>query len=120
MRSTVNHAWTTSIKKIAVVYQDDAFGKEGLDTFSASIQKRGTAAAAAAPVPRGTVDVAKAIEVIAAAKPQAVLMIGQAKPNAAFIKGMRLNGVAPQFLVLSISSGIHAELKEAAGGIVVL
>ena len=46
-------------------------------------------------------------------------MIGQAKPNAAFIKGMRLNGVAPQFLVLSISSGIHAELKEAAGGIVV-
>jgi branched-chain amino acid transport system substrate-binding protein len=119
IEAAINHAWTLGVTKMAVLYQDDAFGKEGLDAFSASMQKRGVTAVAAAPVPRATVDVAKAIEVIAAAKPQAVLLIAQAKPNAAFIKGMRLKGQAPQFLVLSISSGIHAELKDAAAGIIV-
>ena len=119
IEAAVNHAWTIGIKKIAVLYQDDAFGKEGLEALNASMQKRGAAPSAVAPVPRGTVDVAKAIDVIAAAQPQAVIMIGQAKPNAAFIKGLRLKGVSPQFFVLSVSSGLHAELKEPAAGVIV-
>ncbi len=119
IEAAVNHAWTIGIKKIAVVYQDDAFGKEGLEALDASMQKRGAAPAAVAPVPRGTVDVAKAIEVIAAAQPQAVLLIGQSKPGAAFIKGLRLKGLSPQFFVLSVSSGLHADLKEPAAGVIV-
>ena len=119
IEAAVNHAWTIGIKKIAVLYQDDAFGKEGIEAFNASMEKRGAKAAAVAPVPRGTVDVAKAIDVISAAQPQAVLLIGQAKPNAAFIQGMHLKGLRPQFFVLSISSGIRADLKDAAGGIIV-
>jgi branched-chain amino acid transport system substrate-binding protein len=119
IESAVNHAWTIGIKKIAAIYQDDAFGKEGLEAFNASMQKRGATASALAPVPRGTVDVAKAIEIVSAAQPQAVMLIAQAKPNAAFIQGMRLKGQRPQFFVLSISSGIQSELKDAAGGIIV-
>lgn len=119
IEAAVNHAWTIGIKKIAVVYQDDAFGKEGLEAMNAAMQKRGVAPAAVAPVPRGTVDVAKAIDVVAAAKPQAVLLIAQAKPNAAFIQGLRLKGVNPQFFVLSVSSGLHAELKAPAAGVIV-
>ena len=119
IEAAVNHAWTIGIKKIAVVYQDDAFGKEGLDALTASLQKRGTTPAAVAAVARGTVEVAKAVDVVAAAQPQAVLLIGQAKPNAAVVKGVRLKGVSPQFFVLSVSSGLHAELKEPAAGIIV-
>ncbi len=119
IEAAVNHAWTIGIKKIAVLYQDDAFGKEGLEALNASLKKRGAMPAAVAPAPRGTVDVEKAVEVIAAAQPQAVLLIGQAKPNAAFIKGLRLKGVSPQFFVLSVSSGLHAELKEPAAGVIV-
>lgn len=119
VEAAVNHAWTIGIKKIAVVYQADAFGKEGLEALTASLQKRGTTPAAVAAVPRGTVEVAKAIEVVAAVQPQAVLLIGQAKPNAAVVKGIRLKGVSPQFFVLSVSSGLHAELKEPAAGIIV-
>ena len=120
IEAAINHAWTIGIKKIAVLYQDDAFGKEGLEAVNASLQKRSAAPIAVAPVPRGTVDVAKAVEVIAAAKPQAVLLIGQAKPNAAFIKGVRLKGVNPQFFVLSVSSGLHAELKAPAAGVIAI
>ncbi|MFC5522015.1 ABC transporter substrate-binding protein [Polaromonas jejuensis] len=120
IEAAVNHAWTIGIKKIAVLYQDDAFGKEGLEALNASMQKRGAAPVAVAPVPRGTVDVAKAVDVIAAAQPQAVVLIGQAKPNAAFIKGLRLKGVNPQFFVLSVSSGLYAELKEPAAGVIAI
>jgi branched-chain amino acid transport system substrate-binding protein len=119
IEAAVNHAWTIGIKKIAVAYQDDAFGKEGLDALNAAMQKRGATPAAVAPVPRGTVDVAKAVDVIAAAQPQAVMLIAQAKPNAAFIKAYKAKGASAQFLVLSVSSGLHAELKEPAAGTIV-
>ena len=118
IEAAVNHAWTIGIKKIAVMYQDDAFGKEGLEALNAAMQKRGATAAAVAPVPRGTVDVAKAADVIAAAQPQAVILIGQAKPNAAFIQAFRAKGVTAQFMVLSVSSGLHAELKDGAAGVI--
>ncbi|HMA09538.1 MAG TPA: ABC transporter substrate-binding protein, partial [Ramlibacter sp.] len=119
IEAEVNHAWTIGINRIAAMYQDDAFGKEGLEAFEAALKKRGATPAAVAPVPRGTVDVAKSIDVIAAAKPQAVILIGQAKPAAAFIKGIRAKGVSPQFFVLSVASGLHAELKEPSAGVIV-
>lgn len=119
IEAAVNHAWTIGIKKIAVAYQDDAFGKEGLDALNVAMQKRGATPAAVAPVPRGTVDVAKAVDVIAAAQPQAVMLIAQAKPNAAFIKAYKAKGSSAQFMVLSVSSGLHAELKEPAAGTIV-
>jgi branched-chain amino acid transport system substrate-binding protein len=119
IEAAVNHAWTIGINKIAVAYQDDAFGKEGLDALNAAMQKRGAAPVAVAPVPRGTVDVAKAVDVIAAAQPQAVLLIAQAKPAAAFIKAYKAKGASAQFMVLSVSSGLHAELGEPAAGVIV-
>ena len=120
IEAAVNHAWTIGIKKIAVVYQDDAFGKEGLEALLASMKKREAAPVAVAPVPRGTVDVAKALEVIPPSQPQAVLLLAQSKPAAAFIKGMHAKGLKPQFFALSIASGLHAELKEAAAGVIVM
>jgi ABC-type branched-subunit amino acid transport system substrate-binding protein len=119
IEAAVNHAMTIGITKIAAVYQDDAFGKEGLEALSTALKKRGATAAAVAPVPRGTVDVTKAVDTIAAAQPQAVIIIGQSKPSAAFIKAIRAKGVSPQFFVLSVASGLHADLKEPAAGTIV-
>lgn len=119
IEAEVKHAWTIGINRIAAMYQDDAFGKEGLEAFVAALKSRNATPAAVAPVPRGTADVAKAIDVIAAANPQAVILIGQAKPAAAFIKGIRAKGVSPQFFVLSVASGLHAELKEPSAGVIV-
>jgi ABC-type branched-subunit amino acid transport system substrate-binding protein len=119
IEAAVNHAWTTGITRIAVAYQDDAFGKEGIDALNASLKKRGSAPVAQAPVPRGTVDVAKAIESVFAASPQAVMYIGQSKPAAALIKGIHAKGGRPQFFVLSVASGLHADLGEEAAGVIV-
>jgi ABC-type branched-subunit amino acid transport system substrate-binding protein len=119
IEAAVGHAWTVGVTRIAAVYQDDAFGKEGLDALNAALRKRGGAPAALAPVPRGTVDVAAATEAMVAAKPQAVIFIGQSKPAAALVKGMRAKGVSPQFFVLSVASGLHADLGDAAAGVIV-
>jgi branched-chain amino acid transport system substrate-binding protein len=119
IEASVNHAWTIGINRIAAFYQDDAFGKEGLEALLGALKKRGATPAAVAPVPRGTADVDKAVETIAAVTPQAVILIGQAKPAAAFIKGIRAKGVSPQFFVLSVASGLHAELKEPSAGVIV-
>jgi branched-chain amino acid transport system substrate-binding protein len=119
IEAAVNHAWTIGITRIAAAYQDDAFGKEGLEALKASMQKRGSAPVALGAVPRGTVDVAKAVEAMAAATPQAVLYIGQSKPAAALIKGIREKGVNPQFFVLSVASGLHADLGADASGVIV-
>jgi ABC-type branched-subunit amino acid transport system substrate-binding protein len=119
IEAAVNHAWTIGITRIAAAYQDDAFGKEGLDALNASLAKRGGAPVALGAVPRGTVDVAKAVEALAAATPQAVMYIGQSKPAAALIRGIRAKGVQPQFFVLSVASGLHADLGEEAAGVIV-
>jgi ABC-type branched-subunit amino acid transport system substrate-binding protein len=119
IEAAVNHAWTIGITRIAAAYQDDAFGKEGLDALNASLQTRGGTAVAAVPVPRGTVDVAKAIDAIHAANPQAVIFIGQSKPAAALEKGLLAKGDRPQLFVLSVASGLHADLGEAAAGTIV-
>ena len=40
IEAAVNHAFTIGITKIAAVYQDDAFGKEGLDALNVAMKKR--------------------------------------------------------------------------------
>jgi ABC-type branched-subunit amino acid transport system substrate-binding protein len=119
IEAAIAHAWTIGVNQIAAVYQDDAFGKEGLEAHNAALGKRGRKPVALAPVPRGTVDVAKAIDVVAGASPQAVLFIGQSKPAAALVKGLHAKGQHPQVFVLSVASGLHADLGEAASGVIV-
>jgi branched-chain amino acid transport system substrate-binding protein len=119
IEAAVNHAWTIGITRIAAGYQDDPFGKEALEALNNALKKRSAAPVVAAPVPRGTDDVAKAVETISAAQPQAVFYLGQAKPAAAMIKGLMARNVHAQFFVLSVASGLHADLGEAAAGVIV-
>jgi branched-chain amino acid transport system substrate-binding protein len=119
IEAAINHAWTIGITRIAAAYQDDPFGKEGLEALNAAIAKRGGKPLVLAPVPRGTVDVAKAVEAIAGTSPQAVMYIGQSKPAAALIKGLQGKGVRAQYIVLSVASGLHGDLGEDAAGVIV-
>ncbi|NML44271.1 ABC transporter substrate-binding protein [Ramlibacter sp. G-1-2-2] len=119
IEAAVNHAWTIGMTRIAAYYQDDAFGNEAIEAFRASLAKRGAQPVAVAALKRGSTDVASGVDALAKVQPQAVLMLGQTKPNAALIKGLRAKDVHPMFFALSVSSGLHAELNEAAAGIMV-
>ncbi len=97
----VNQLVSLGLKRIAVFYQNDGFGKSGLDGVTAALKKHNLAPSASATVERNSVDVAKAIEPIAKTNPQAVIMVTLYKPTAAFVKGMKKAGQNPMFMTLS-------------------
>lgn len=115
----VNQLVSLGLKNIAVFYQNDGFGKSGLDGVTAALKKHNLAPTAAATVERNSVDVTAAVEAIAKAKPQAVVMVTLYKPTAAFVKAMKKAGQSPMFMTLSPvgTEQLVAELGPDARGI---
>ncbi|MDB5963681.1 MAG: transporter permease, partial [Polaromonas sp.] len=119
IEAAVNHAWTIGIKKIAMYTQDDASGTEATAGLTASLQKRGSKPAVIALSARNSTDIAKAVDAVVAAQPQALILAGLVQTNGAFIQALRAKGVNPMFFVLSVSSGLHDTLKKEAAGVIV-
>jgi branched-chain amino acid transport system substrate-binding protein len=90
-----------ALKRIAIFYSDDSFGKDGLAGYQAAMQKIGLTPVAVANYPRGTTKVEEAVKTIWAAKPHAVVMVSAANAGVAFIKQTRKLGPGPQFVLLS-------------------
>ncbi len=84
----VNQLVTTGMTRIAVFYQDDAYGQAGLRAVTAALARRKLEVAAAGAVPRNSVDATAAVASIARATPQAVVLVALYKPAASFIKEM--------------------------------
>lgn len=97
----VNQMVSLGLKNIAVFYQNDGFGKSGLDGVAAALKKHNLAPSAVGTVERNSLDVAKAVETIAKAAPQAVVMVTLYKPTAAFVKAMKKVGQHPMLMTLS-------------------
>ncbi len=99
--SMVSQLVSIGVKNIAVFYQDDGFGKSGLEGVNRALKRFKLAPVAVATVPRNSVAVSPAVATIAKANPQAVIMVTLYKPTAAFIREMRATGAIPQFSTLS-------------------
>src|SRR5579864_2566575 len=72
--------------KIAIMYQDDAFGQAGLAGVKRALDKRQMQLAGEGTFERNTVAVKGALLAIKKAEPEAVIMISPYKPAAEFIK----------------------------------
>jgi len=88
-------------KKIAVVYQNNTYGKNGLDGLERALTKRGLKVAATGTLERESGDVGNTIKPILAAQPDAVVIISSYKMTAAVIKEMRKIGTSAQFFTVS-------------------
>ncbi len=108
-----------SINRIAVFYQNDSYGKAGLTGVERAMNKRKMTVLATGTVERNTVEVGSAVQAIAKADPQAVVMISAYKSCAAFIKEMKTVGSHPQFMNVSFvgSRALAAELGETGRGV---
>ncbi|MFC5303108.1 ABC transporter substrate-binding protein [Azospira restricta] len=117
----VDQLTTLGINRIAVFYQDDAFGKAGLAGVEAALARRRLQVAATGVYDKTRNDVGEAVRAIGAADPQAVVMVSTYKPTAAFVQQMRAAGRVPQFFALSVVGlkALHAELGAAAAGIAI-
>lgn len=117
----IDQLTTLGINRIAVFYQDDAFGKAGLAGVDAALAKRKLKTLATGVYDKTKNDVGEAVKTIGTADPQAVVMISTYKPTAAFVKQMRQSGKLPQFFALSVVGlkALHAELGAEAAGIAI-
>ncbi len=107
--------------KIAIFYQDDAFGRAGLEGTQRALQKRDMKLAAEGTFERNTVAVKGALLEIRKAAPQAVIMIGPYKPCAEFIKLCRTLKMDSVFVNISFvgSDALAKELGSAGAGVLV-
>jgi ABC-type branched-subunit amino acid transport system substrate-binding protein len=117
----VQHLTSLGLKKIGVFYQNDAYGKAGLEGVERALAKRQLKPAATATVERNTVDVQKALDVLVGARPEAIVQISAYKASAAFIKQARAKGFGGQFFNVSFvgSKALADELGDAAVGVVI-
>lgn len=117
----VQHLSTVGIKKIAVFYQNDSYGKAGLEGVTRALAKRNLTAAAAVTVERNSVDVAAAWTELLKAAPEAVVQISAYKSCAALIKLARSKGYGGQFFNVSFvgSTALSAELGETGAGVTI-
>ena len=117
----VRNLTSLGLKKIAVFYQNDAYGKAGLEGVTRALKAQGLAPVALGTVERNTVNVAPAVRDIAAAMPDAVVQISAYKSCAAFIREARKAGYGGTFFNVSFvgTQALADELRKEGLGIVV-
>ena len=115
----VAHLVQQGITKIAVFYQNDAYGKAGLAGVERAMKKRMIEIAETATVERNTTDVSAAVSKLAKSGTSAVIMISAYKSCAAFIRAMKLAGAFQQFWNVSFvgSKALSNELGDEGRGV---
>ena len=101
-------------KRIAVFYQDDAFGLAGLRGVEIALNKYELKPVATGTYFRGTEDVGNAILTIKNSNPEAIVMIGTYTPLAKFVKVYKEQGFDPYFYSVSFV-GADAFASELSG-----
>ena len=76
-------------RRLAVLYQNDAFGKSGLADVERELKRLNVALVAKAPVERNSTDVAAAVDAINKANADGVIMMSAYKSSAAFVRELR-------------------------------
>jgi branched-chain amino acid transport system substrate-binding protein len=109
------------IAKIAILYQDDAFGLAGLEGVQRAMAKRNMQLVATGSFKRNTVAVKSALLDIMKAQPEAVVTVAPYKPVAEFVKlahDVQLNAL---FVAISFvgSDSLAKELGKDGAGVIV-
>ena len=109
------------VTRIAILYQDDSYGRAGLAGVELALDKRGMELVAQGTYKRNTTAVKRAVLSIRKGKPEAVIMIGAYKPCAEFIKVARKVGLDAKFLNVSFvgSKALAKELGADGQGVIV-
>ena len=110
-----------NVSRIAILYQDDAFGRAGLEGVQRALDKRGMKLAAEGSFERNTVAIKTALLAIRKGNPEAVILIGPYKPCAEFIKLARQVKLDSLFVNISFvgSNALAKELGPDGAGVIV-
>ena len=109
------------ISRIAILYQDDAFGLAGLEGVQKALARRDMSLVASGSFRRNTVAVKSALLDIMKAQPEAVVTVAPYKPVAQFIKVAHQVHLNAMFVAISFvgSDSLAKELGSAGAGVIV-
>jgi branched-chain amino acid transport system substrate-binding protein len=117
----VRQVTSVGIKRVAVFYQNDAYGKAGLEGVQRALKALNMETAAAGTVERNSTEVAQALKDIMAVKPEAIVQIGAYKACATFVRLARQQGYGGNFYNVSFvgTQALIDELGAMAKGVAV-
>ncbi len=109
------------IHRIGVFYQNDSYGKAGLEGVTRALKPQNLAPTGLGTVERNTVDIDAAVKTILAEKPDAIVQISAYRACAAFIRAARKAGFGGTFYNVSFvgTQALARELGVDARGVVV-
>ncbi len=110
-----------AIERIAVMYQDDSYGRAGYRGATLALERRGMQPVSIGLYPRNTTAVKTALLDLERGNPEAIIMIGAYRPVAALIAWARHKGLDPIFMTVSFvgSNALARELGPAGAGVFV-
>jgi ABC-type branched-subunit amino acid transport system substrate-binding protein len=117
----VRQVTSIGIKRVAVFYQNDAYGKAGLEGVQRALKALNLEPAAVGTVERNSNEVAPALKEILAVKPEAIVQVGAYKACATFIRLARQHGYSGTFYNVSFvgTQALLDELGAVAKGVAV-
>ena len=109
------------LRRVAILYQDDSFGRAGLAGVIKALDRRGISIVAEGTYMRNTTAVKSAFLAIRRSHPDAVVMVGAYKPCAVFIKLARQFDLDARFVNISFggSQALAKELGDDGNGVIV-
>jgi ABC-type branched-subunit amino acid transport system substrate-binding protein len=109
------------VTRVAILYQDDAFGLAGLDGVQRALAKRKMSLVASGSFKRNTTAVKSALLDIMKGNPEAVVTVGPYKPVAEFIKLAHQVKINPVFVAISFvgSDSLAQELGNDGAGVII-
>ena len=109
------------ITRIAVMFQDDSFGRAGYNGALAALERRGMSLVATGVYPRNTTAVKSGLLDLRLGEPEAVILIGAYQPLAALISWARHIDFDPIFMTVSFvgSNALADELGPGGEGVYV-
>jgi branched-chain amino acid transport system substrate-binding protein len=109
------------VRNIAIFYQDDAYGRDGLAGVKLALEKRNMELTAEGTFERNTKAVGSALRTLRRVEPEAVVMVGTYGPCAEFIKLAHKSGFNPIFVNISFvgANALAKELGPEGDGVIV-
>jgi branched-chain amino acid transport system substrate-binding protein len=117
----VKQVTSVGSRKVAVFYQNDAYGKTGLEGVQRALKALNMETAAVGTVERNSTEMAQALKDILAVKPEAIVQIGAYKACATFVRLARQQGYGGNFYNVSFvgTQALLDELGAMAKGVAV-
>ncbi|MBK6321085.1 ABC transporter substrate-binding protein [Candidatus Aalborgicola defluviihabitans] len=106
----VQHLTTIGTQRIAVLWSNNGFGKDGLAGVQRALEKRGMKVYANAPIEQNASDTNKAVAALYDTRPEVIVMVTAGAPTVSFIKAYNKVRKGMQFYTLSVM-GNQATLR---------